>query len=303
MDFQKSLMIFKKVADLKSFTNAADDLELPKSAVSAAIARLEQKLGTRLLLRTTRQVQLTPDGSSFYERAEKILYDAHELENMFRANIDKISGTLRVDMPIGMAQKLVIPSLWEFIDKYPRLNVEISSTDRNVDIIYEGFDCVIRVGKNNDNNAGIRELGKKPVINCISRTYAEKYGIPKSLEDLDSHYVVDYALNFTEKNPCFEYFDGNKTIEAPMKHMISVNNSVAYHAACMSGFGIIQIPFIGVRDLINSGDIIEILPHYKPLPMPINFLTPQRRNLPARTIVFFNWLETKMDDYCAPSSD
>ncbi len=303
MDFQKSLLIFKKVADLKSFTNAADDLELPKSVVSASIARLEAKIGTRLLLRTTRQVQLTTDGSAFYERAEKILFDANELETMFRHSSEKIGGILRVDMPIGMAGKLVLPNLWEFVEKYPRLMLELSSTDRNVDIVYEGFDCVIRVGKNSDHNAGIRELGKKPVINCISKTYADKYGIPKSLADLKNHYVVDYALRFTEKNPCFEYYDGNKTMEMPMKHIISVNNSVAYHSACLAGFGIVQIPYIGVKELIETGVFIEILPEHKPLPMPIYFLTPQKRNLPARTRAFLEWLETKMDEYCAPSGN
>ena len=303
MDFQKSLLVFKKVADLKSFTKAADDLNLPKSVVSAAIASLETKIGTRLLLRTTRQVQLTTDGSAFYERAEKILFEANELETMFRHSSEKIGGILRVDMPIGMARELILPSLWEFVEKYPRLKIEISSTDRNVDIIYEGFDCVIRVGKNSETNAGIRELGKKPVINCISRKYADKYGIPHTIADLQNHYLVDYALSFAEKNPYFEYYDGNKTIEMPMNHILSVNNSVAYYSACLAGFGIVQIPYVGVKELIDTGVFIEILPEHKPLPMPIYFLTPQKRNLPARTNAFLEWLETKMDEYCAPSSD
>ncbi len=146
MDKIHAMQLFIRVAELESFSRAADTLGLPKGSVSRQIQALESHLGARLLHRTTRRVQLTQDGMVYYERAKDLLSNLEELDGMFQGDPSSISGRLRVDMPISVAKKLVIPKLPAFLQQYPGIEIELSSSDRLVDVVREGFDCVIRVG-------------------------------------------------------------------------------------------------------------------------------------------------------------
>ncbi|CDK75561.1 hypothetical protein KPC190_06133 [Klebsiella pneumoniae] len=146
MDKIHAMQLFIRVADLESFSRAAETLALPKGSVSRQIQALESHLGVRLLHRTTRRVQLTQDGMVYYERAKDLLSNLDELDGMFQHDPASISGRLRVDMPVGFAKKMVIPHLPTFLQQYPGIELELSSSDRLVDVIREGFDCVVRVG-------------------------------------------------------------------------------------------------------------------------------------------------------------
>lgn len=299
MDKIKSLEIFKKVADYKSFTKAAYEMAIPKSAISAYIASLENEIGVKLFYRTTRTVNLTQHGIEFYERAQNILFDFDEAFTQYKNGREKISGKLRIDMSISLASKLIIPKLSEFMEKYPNLSLELSSTDREVDVIQEGFDCVLRVGNKQNLGIGQKIIGEKPMVNCAARLYIEKYGKIEKLEDLSQHYIVDYDTKFGSPNAVFEYQVGKETIEIHMKSKIRVNNSISYTLACRAGFGIIQVPYAGVREYLQSGELVRILPDYEPSPLSITLLTPQRRNFPLRTQVFIDWVESLMPEYCA----
>ena len=134
----EAMQMFVRVAELASFTRAADALGLPKASVSAAIQQLEAQTGTRLLNRTTRRVQLTQDGQAFYERCKDVLADMDELQSMFQQGPKSLRGRLRVDMPSGVARNHIIPALPEFLHEHPLLEVELSCTDRKVDLIREG---------------------------------------------------------------------------------------------------------------------------------------------------------------------
>jgi len=147
-----SMQIFVRVAELASFTRAAEALGLQKASASMAIRQLEEQLGTRLLHRTTRKVQLTEDGRAFYERAKDLLAQVDDVQSMFQTRSRSLRGRLRVDMPSGIASKHVIPRLRDFLREHPLLEIEISGTDRKVDVIREGFDCVLRVGSVEDPN-------------------------------------------------------------------------------------------------------------------------------------------------------
>ncbi len=159
MDRLDTLRVFLRVTELGSFTRTADSLGLPKASVSQAIARLESDLGTQLLHRTTRRVHLTADGAQLQQRAHDLLDDMDELQNLFRRQPSELSGRLRVDMPGGMARNVVIPQLPAFLALHPGLEVELSATDRRVDVVREGFDCVLRVGHLDDNSLVARPLG------------------------------------------------------------------------------------------------------------------------------------------------
>jgi DNA-binding transcriptional LysR family regulator len=281
---------FVRVAELASFTRAAEDLGLPKASVSTAVQRLETRLGTRLLHRTTRRVELTQDGQLFYDRGRELLADMDELQSMFRQSAQSLRGRLRVDMPTSTARNFIIPRLPQFLDAHPQLEIELSGTDRRVDPVREGFDCVLRVGTLGDSSLVARPLGVYRIVNCASPAYLRRYGTPRTLEDLAAHRQIHYVTTFGAKPDGFEYFDGERYCVLPMPGALTVNNAESYQAACLAGLGLIQVPLLGVRHLIELGALVEVLPQWTAEPMPISLLYAHRRNLPRRVQVFMNWV-------------
>lgn len=284
-----AMKAFVRVAELSSFTRAADSLGLPKASASTAVRQLETSLGTQLLHRTTRRVHLTADGQAFYERCKDLLDDMDELQSMFQ-RAHALRGRLRVDMSSGLARHFVLPRLPEFLDQHPQLEIELSGTDRIVDVVREGFDCVLRVGEVEDSTLAARRLGALPVVTCASPAYIARYGMPKKLEDLDAHRLVHYVTTLGSRPPGFEYptEDGYRT--RPMPGVITVNSAEAYVGACLAGLGLIQAPRTGVAPLLDDGSLIEVLPQLAAEPMPVTLLYPQRRNLPRRVRAFMDWV-------------
>ena len=178
--------------------------------MSAQIRQLETELGTRLLHRTTRQVQLTPDGLAFYERAKDLLGDVDELSFLFQSEPSQISGRVRIDMSSRMARFEIIPQLPRLLSEFPNLQIELGATDRKVDLVREGYDLVIRGGTLADSGLIAKKIGEAKVINAASGGYLKKYGTPKSVRDLESHYLVNYVSSFDERADGFECRDGEK---------------------------------------------------------------------------------------------
>ncbi len=297
MDKVYAMQLFIRVAELESFTRAAESLGLPKGSVSRQIQALENHLGTQLLHRTTRRVQLTQDGMVYYERAKDLLINLDELDGLFLHDPSTLSGRLRVDMPVAVAKNLVIPRLPAFVQQYPGLEIELSSSDRLVDVIREGFDCVVRVGTLKDSGLIARPLGKLSVINCASPDYLARFGYPETLEDLSGHAVVHYAVNLGTRPQGFEVYRDNATQWIKTGGILTVNSTETYHAACLAGLGIIQAPRIGVREALRTRKLVEILPQYRAQPMPVSLIYPHRRNLSRRVHLFMEWLTDVMKAY------
>jgi len=286
----EAMQAFARVAELASFTRAAESLGLPKASVSTLVQQLESALGTRLLHRTTRKVQLTNDGRAYYERSKDLLADMDELQSMFQQGPHALRGRLRVDMPQGMARNVVIPRLPEFLDAHPHLEIEISSTDRRVDLVREGFDCVLRVGDPGEGSLIARRLGFYRTMNCASPDYIRRHGMPQTVEDLSQHRLIHYVGALGAKSPGFEYWDGSGFRTLAMPGAVTVNNADAYRAACLAGFGIIQAPASGMQDLIANGLLVEVAPQLKAEPMPVSLVYANRRNQPQRVREFMNWV-------------
>jgi DNA-binding transcriptional LysR family regulator len=295
--------IFTRVAELASFTQAADALGLPKASVSSAVQQLEAALGTRLLHRTTRRVAPTQDGQVFYERCKDLLADADELHTLFQqpgaTGSQALRGRVRVDMSTGMARQAVIPRLPELLALHPLLELEISSTERRVDLVREGFDCVLRAGPVLDTSLVARPLAPMRMANCASPAYLQAHGTPRTPADLASHQLVHYASTLGAKPDGFEYLaaDGKTRIALPLPGAITVNNADAYTAACLAGLGIIQVPAVAVQQHICSGQLVELLPAYAAPPMPLTLLYANRRNLSKRVRVLMDWLAGVVDGY------
>ena len=297
MDKIHAMQLFIRVAELESFTRAADTLGLPKGSVSRQIQALENHLGCRLLHRTTRRVLLTQDGMVYYERAKDLLSNLDELDSMFQSDPSSVSGRLRVDMPVGIAKNVIIPRLPEFLQRYPGIELELSSSDRLVDVIREGFDCVVRVGTLKDSGLIARALGKLTIINCASPAYLERFGYPDSLDSLSTHALVHYAVNLGVRPQGFEVARDNGTQWIKTGGVLTVNSTETYHAACLAGLGIIQVPRVGVREALHSGKLVEILPQYRAEPMPVSLIYPHRRNLSRRVHLLMEWLTEVLHDY------
>ncbi|MDC8771799.1 LysR family transcriptional regulator [Roseateles albus] len=296
------LQIFHRVAELSSFTQAALSLSLPKASASSAVQQLESQLGARLLHRTTRRVQLTQDGQAFYERSKDVLADMEELQAMFaqQPGAMGLSGRVRVDMSSSIARDLVIPRLPELLQAHPLLSLEISSTERRVDLVREGFDCVLRVGSVVDTSLIARPLGLMRMLNCASPAYLARHGVPASLADLtdprQDHRLVHFVNTLGAKPGGFDYLDERgQPRSLALPGAITVNNADAYQAACLAGLGLIQVPVLGERDALlrnalRSGTLVAVLPKLTAPPMPINLLYANRRNLSRRVRVVMDWL-------------
>lgn len=293
MNQLEAMRIYLRVAEVASFTQAAADMGLPKASISSAVQRLENLLGTRLLHRTTRRVEMTQDGLVFYERCQDLLADFDETAGMFRAAPAELRGRLRVDMPLLIARDVVIPQLPTFMLQHPQIEIELSSTDRQVDPVREGFDCVLRIGAVGDTSLIARTLGNLRLTNCASPSYLATFGTPQDPADLAHHRLIHYVSRLGGKCTGFEYVDtqaGDELRFVAMTGALTVNNSEAYQAACLAGLGLIQAPEASLRPLIEQGRLVEILPGHQARPMPVNLLYANRRHLPQRVQAFMSWL-------------
>jgi len=297
MNFLESMQTFRRVAELASFTQAAEHLGLPKASVSMAVQQLEARVGVRLLHRTTRRVQLTQDGLLFYERCEDLLSDMDELTGMFKQSPAQLSGRLRVDMPVGVARHLVLPALPRFLQTHPGLFIELGSTDRRVDLVREGFDCVLRVGVLDDSGLIARPLGQLTQINCASPAYLKTFGMPFTLDELKWHRLVHYQPNLGGRPTGWEWVDGGQTRTIAMPGVVTVNSTEAYQAACLAGLGLIQAPAAGLLPLVAQGLLVEVLPQHRAPSLPVSIVYPHRRQLPRRVQVFMDWLSELLQDY------
>jgi DNA-binding transcriptional LysR family regulator len=178
------IRIFVTVAEMGSFTRAADSLGIQKGRASTAVRKLEEDVGARLLHRTTRSVRLTEDGRAFHARARDLLAEVDDLHSMFAGDRVALRGRLRVDLPAEVARTTIVPALPDFMATHPELELEVSSTDRLVDLVQEGFDCVLRLGPIRDETLIARPLGLLRTVNAASPAYLARYGVPRSLEDL-----------------------------------------------------------------------------------------------------------------------
>jgi DNA-binding transcriptional LysR family regulator len=288
MDLE-SVRVFLRVAELASFTKAAEQLGLSKSRASLRVRALEEQLGSHLFQRTTRAVRLTPDGEQLLVRARRLVAEADDISAMFQAP-STLRGRVRVELPINIARDHLIPRLPDFIAAHPHLDVVLSTSDRRVDVVREGFDCVLRIGTLGDSGLMARRLGALPMANYVSEAYAHEHGVPKTLDDLDRHWVVHYSQSLGGE-PVFEWDERGKTRTRPMRAHVTVNNADAYEAACRAGLGIIQAPEWRRRD-----QLVRVLVGHTCRPMPVTLLHAHGKNVPKRVRAVMTWLEHVVTD-------
>lgn len=285
------LKIFCRVAELASFTKAAEQLNMAKGRVSTVVQLLETEVGSRLLQRTTRSVRLTPDGEIFLQRCKELLVESDQLQGMFRPSAGDLRGNVRIDMPSLFAQEIVMPELPKLLSAHPQLNLGISTNDRRVDMIKEGFDCIIRIGGAlPDSDMVARPIGMMEISNLVSPKYLQQLGEPRTISDLSRHRIVYYANNLRNEDATFRYSLDGKVLTAPMQSALSVNSSLLLQTACLKGLGIIQASRSTNQRLIDSGELVEVLPQFRAPAVQVSLLFPHRRHIPLRVEAVVNWL-------------
>ena len=294
MDVFHSMQVFVSVIETGSFTRAAQALHLHRPAVSKTIQLLEQQLGGRLLNRTTRQVNLTPEGEAFYERCKSLLADVSETMSSLGNRPARLVGKLRVDMPVSLAKLLIIPSLMDFQSLYPGIELTIGASDKPIDMLSEGVDCVVRMGELEDSSLIASSIGYLPMVTCAAPSYIERYGTPQSLADLGTHRAVNY-FSGNNPRPIEWVFNVDRQVKAMrLESGIRVNDTEAFVASALAGFGLLQGLEISVRSHLQDGSLVQVLSDYEVPAKRVSILYPHRELLPPKVEVFIEWLKALM---------
>lgn len=290
MDRIERFRIFARVVDCASFTRAADQLGLPRSTVSAAVAELEQRLGTRLLQRSTRRVSTTADGDAFHARCVRLIAEVEDAEALFREDGALPSGILKFDVPSRIGRRVIAPALPDFFARYPGIELDLGMGDRAVSLVEDGCDGVLRVGQLGDSSLVARALGMLDFINVAAPGYLATHGTPQAPADLEAHRAVNYASPSSGRVEPWEWQDGAVLRTLPMRGWVRVNTAEASIACCLSGLGLLQIPRYDVQDHLDAGQLIEVMPEHRAQALPVTLLHPHRQHRARRLQVFLDWL-------------
>jgi DNA-binding transcriptional LysR family regulator len=290
---------FVAVTRLGSFTAAAQELGLTKSAVGRAVSRLEARLGTKLLHRTTRRLVLTPAGEAWLEHCVAALDALDRGESALMRARDTPAGEVRIDLPTAFGRRLVMPVLLEIAEQHPALQLHVSFTDRQVDIVAEHIDLAVRIGHLDDAAELIaRQLGVQHMAIVAAPAYLNQRGAPKSPADLEAHDCIagrrqGMRIAWLLKQP-----DGTIARHSvTVKHEIQDFDSV--QAAARAGHGLAQLPLWMVQDDIREGKLMTVLDGLSGGEVPINMLWPQTRTLPAKIRVVVDGLLRGLRDVLA----
>ena len=288
MDRLEAMRLFTRVVDRRSFTEAAYDLDIPRSTATQVIRQLENRLGVRLLQRTTRTVMPTLDGEAYYRRCLAILDDVEDAEGAFSGAVPK--GMLRVEVQGTIARHFLMPGLPRFFARYPDIEIAMSESDRWVDVVREGVDCVLRYGALPDSDLVARTVISLERITCAAPAYIERYGSPATPDDLAQHRAVGLRSLTSGALAPFEFVDTQGLMRIEVPAPFSVTGTESYLDGVRLGLGLAQMPVFHVERDLAEGRLRRILPEHKVPSAPVSVLYPRSRQLSPRVRVFIDWI-------------
>jgi len=283
------IAVFVKVVELSSFTAAAEALEMSQPVVSKAVTRLEEKLGARLLNRTTRRLSLTEAGSELYRRSVRALEEIENAELEVARFQTEPRGTLRVSAPMSFSILQLGSKLQSFLERYPGVSVELNLDDRRVDLVDEGFDIAIRIANLQDSSLVARKIVPCRQVICAAPSYLEKHGMPERPEDLLEHNCILYSFLTNAREWRLTDPQG-ETHVVPLKGSLQTNNGLVNRAAALSGVGLVMLPTFYVGDQLRSGELKPVLCKFRPADIAVYVVYPERRNLTPKVRAFIDFL-------------
>ncbi len=290
------MQVFTRVAEAGSFVRAAETLSLPSSTVTSTIKNLEKYLQVRLLNRTTRRVSLTPEGLQYLAQCREILSLIEHSESSLTDSVRRPQGRLRVDMPGGIAHFIVMPNLKDFYRRYPDIYLMIGVSDRRVDLVQEGVDCVIRTGDLSDSTLVARPLGRFRWVTCASPEYLREYGIPETPDALSQHRAIHYFSGSGRRTNELRFKRGSETFSVPVEGDTAVNETGLYIKMCLEGFGLAQLAENVILENLRQGKLIEVLADWQPPSVPVTMLYPHQRFLSPAVRAFADWVAGLFND-------
>lgn len=293
MDTLSSMKVFVAVVEAGSFAGAADRLEMSRAMASKHVLSLEDHLGTRLLNRTTRRLSLTESGAVFHERSLQILADISEAEQVAGNMAAEPRGVLKLTMPLAYGLHRLGPLVARYTSIYTQVRLDISLSDRKVDLVEEGFDLAIRIGLLPESGLIARKLGGERSILCASPSYLKRCGTPKTPEDLADHACLGYSLTGGGDEWRLEGPDGIVSVRSagPVK----ADNGDILRLVALSGTGVIFQPLFIVSDDIEAGRLVQVLPDFMSHELGIYAVYPSRKHLSAKVRTFVDFLVTHLD--------
>jgi LysR family transcriptional regulator, regulator for bpeEF and oprC len=297
MDKLKSLIIFLRSAQHQSFSEAARQLSMSPSAVSRAVARLEDELGLRLLQRTTRSLTLTEDGTKYYQRCQQILDELEAVELEVKQSQSQPKGVLRLNLSVALGKMYIAPRLAELAAQYPELVFNVSFSDRLSDIIEEGIDATVRVGTGSDSRLMMQVLGVAYPITCAAPSYLKQAGIPNTPNAIAQHRCINFVLPQSGREISWKFEQDSAAVVLPVQSYLQFDYAEALLEAAISGAGIIQAPKYIVARAIQQRQLQPILANYASQEKTtIAIVYPQKKYLAAKVRVFIEFMIALMND-------
>ncbi|OYU07876.1 MAG: LysR family transcriptional regulator [Pseudomonas sp. PGPPP1] len=262
--------LFLQVVESGNLTEAAERLNLTRSAVGKGLARLETRLGTRLLQRSTRRQHLTEDGQAYYEHCLRALAELEAAESVLESGRQQPRGRLRASVPLAFGHHYAAPALWGLMDRYPELEIEISFSDRMIDLVQEGFDIAVRIGELPDTDRlNARRLGEQAMGLAASPAYLQRVGQIVSVDDLAGHRGIAYRTNHPHRS----------RVISPLV----LDDLQAVADAAIAGVGLAWLPSWLIAHYVLRDQLEAVLPGYREQPAPIHVVWPTAPHMPAKT--------------------
>jgi LysR family transcriptional regulator for bpeEF and oprC len=289
MDRFDAMRALVRVVDSGSYTQAARQLGLHKATVSQQIQQLEARLGVRLLTRSTRSVSPTAEGLACYRQACTILEQVDEMESVLRKGGSSPAGHLRVDVPVAMGRLVFAPEIRGFLERYPRITLELGCSDRSTDLVQEGVDCALRGGALPDSRLAARRVGDLRFVLCAAPRYIQQHGAPATPGELPRHQQVGYLLASTARLRPVRLSSAAGTVEFEVPARVLTTDSAAALSAGLDGLGLIVLAEFVASHHLASGALLRVLPGWQSPSLPLQLVTPTARRRAARVQAFMDW--------------
>jgi DNA-binding transcriptional LysR family regulator len=290
MDNLSGILAFVRAAEARNFTKAARQLGMTPSGVSKAISRLENQFKVRLLHRTSRSVTMTPEGAGFYERCRTIIADLEDAELLLSQARGEPHGVLRITLPLSIGRLHLARVLPEFVQRYPEVKVEAVFTDRLVDLIEEGFDVAVRLGKPPDSRVVARQIATGTVTTCASPAYLKRHGTPRTPEDLAQHNCVRFAVPSTGRTADWRFQRDGKRFSVAVSGNLVLDHAEALVEAALAGTALIQVSSYVTAAPIRRGALKAVLTRFQVDGPAVWAMYPQNRHLTPRVRALVDFL-------------
>lgn len=287
MDHLNDMATFASVVGEGSFSSAARKLGLSKATVSKRINRLEDRLGARLLNRTTRRISLTEVGAAFHEHCSRLVAEAEEAEQTVTELTAEPRGTLRINVPMSFGRLHIARAIPEFLSRFPGLHVDITLDDAFVDVVHGGYDLAIRIADLPDSSLVARQLAPSRRVVCGSPGYFRRRGVPQTPDDLRDHDCLSYSYLATSGSWPFKR--GQRTWNVPVSGSLSANNGDVLLAAAVAGAGLVLVPTFMVEQQLRNGALRPVLMAYAEGDFGIYAVYPHRRHVGAKVRAFVDY--------------